>query len=261
MLIFYKMSLLLVKDSANLTLRELECTSTGLLKVDHVDVSALATETTLSTLNTKITTCDTSAITGSVSVTGVVTTDGSATIQPISAATLPLPTGAADSTKQDTIITLLNDLDNHGSLSATHLEQEAQTNHLSLLSGTVVAGKVQVSSSTQALSATASYVFGASGSPGSVPASTTSKSLSFDADAFRDICIFGNSTNTNDTDIQIEVSEDDVNWFHLNSQYVNLDYTTGDFGVEMKLSARYVRLSRTNNSMMADSIKAIISAK
>ena len=53
------MTLILVKDSTNSKLKELECTSAGLLKVDHVDVSALATESSLSAIDGKIVACDT----------------------------------------------------------------------------------------------------------------------------------------------------------------------------------------------------------
>ena len=60
------MSLLLVKDNVNSKLRELECDASGNLKVDKVDVSALATESTASSIDAKITACDTSSISGVV---------------------------------------------------------------------------------------------------------------------------------------------------------------------------------------------------
>ena len=47
-------SLLLCKDVANSKLRELEVDSSGLLKVDKVDVSALATESSLTALSSKV---------------------------------------------------------------------------------------------------------------------------------------------------------------------------------------------------------------
>jgi len=61
-----------------------------------------ATESTLSTLNGKITACDTSALATEATLSsvnsalsGTLTVDGSASTQPISAVSLPLPTGAA----------------------------------------------------------------------------------------------------------------------------------------------------------------------
>ena len=115
------MSLLLVKDNANSKLRELECDSNGLLKVDKVDVSSLATEaslsglngkvvavntgavvvassalpagacteSTLSGLNGKVTACDTGSISGTVAVSAV------AGNVACTHASLPLPSGAS----------------------------------------------------------------------------------------------------------------------------------------------------------------------
>ena len=62
-----------------------------------------ASETTLASLDGKVTVCDTSSISGSVAVSGVsgtVTVDGSGVTQPISAIALPLPTGAATYAEQ-----------------------------------------------------------------------------------------------------------------------------------------------------------------
>ena len=44
------MSLFLVKDSSNDKIKQLECDSSGNLKVDLVDVSALATDAELSSI-------------------------------------------------------------------------------------------------------------------------------------------------------------------------------------------------------------------
>ena len=85
------MSLVLVHDSANSKVKALECTSTGLLKVDHVDVSALATDATLASLNGKVVACDTGSISGVVAVSAV---SGDVACTHVS---LPLPSGAATS--------------------------------------------------------------------------------------------------------------------------------------------------------------------
>ena len=65
-----------------------------------VNLSTIASETTLSTLDGKITT----------TINGV-KTDGSAVTQPISAAALPLPAGASTESKQDNAITKLTSID------------------------------------------------------------------------------------------------------------------------------------------------------
>ena len=65
------MTLLLVKDPTNSKLKELQCDANGLLKVDKVDVSSLATDATLASMNSKITACDTSSMSGTVAVSAV----------------------------------------------------------------------------------------------------------------------------------------------------------------------------------------------
>tara|TARA_R110000796_G_scaffold22152_4_gene64502 strand:+ start:959 stop:1627 length:669 start_codon:yes stop_codon:yes gene_type:complete len=221
------MSLLLVKDSTNAKLRELESTTDGLLKVDVV-------------------------FPASQTVTG----DFYQSVQPVSAMTLPLPTGAATDSNQATMVTLLNDLDNHGSLSATLLEQQTQTNHLNTLSGTVLAGKIQVSSTATVISTTNVQVWTAE----AIGSLATSNSLSVDLDAVKDVTIFGDS-DVLSGNINIEVSHNDVDWFHLNNQYVNLDYSTGNFGNTIKCCARYLRLSKTNDDMATETISAYVSYK
>jgi hypothetical protein len=91
-----------VNSTNNITGYNLE--STQLLvkaKTDNLDVlqSTRASETTLSALNTKVTT----------TVNGI-KVDGSSVTQPISAVSLPLPTGASTSALQSTIDTSINTL-------------------------------------------------------------------------------------------------------------------------------------------------------
>ena len=211
------MSLLLVKDTANSAIRELECDTNGLFKVDKVDVSALATQVTLSGLNTKITACDTGAVVVSSSA---------------------LPSGAA-----------------------TSGEQSSQTAHLSDLAACASAGVLQVSSSSGDISALASWVFGGSASTTSIADSTSGLSTGYDADNYRTVCIAGNTDNTSDTEIEVQVSQDNTTWFDLNDVYMNVDYVSGDFGKEIAVSARYIRIKRSNNSGSSESIKAFISGK
>ena len=91
------MALLLVKDVTNSKLKELECDASGNLKVDKVDVSALATESTMSAMDAKISACDTGNISGVVAVSAV-SGDVACTH-----ASLPLPTGAATESSLSTI--------------------------------------------------------------------------------------------------------------------------------------------------------------
>tara|TARA_R110000796_G_scaffold102722_3_gene211734 strand:+ start:534 stop:1199 length:666 start_codon:yes stop_codon:yes gene_type:complete len=221
------MSLILVNDFTNSKLKELKCDAAGLLMVDKVDVSGLALESSLSALDAKVTACDTANVGGTVAVSGSVA---------CTHASLPLPTGAA----LDSSVVVGN-------------------GHLSTLAGAVTAGVVQVSAGVVASSH--SQVYGVSNGTVAIADTTTSKSSSVDADGYRLITVYGSSTNTSDTEVQIEVSHDNSNWFELNDVFINLDYMTGEFGKTLDLAARYVRLSRSNNSGLSESIQAHISLK
>ena len=147
------MSLLIVKDATNSKLRELECDSSGNLKVDKVDVSALATESTVSALDAKISACDTGNISGLVAVSAV---SGSVSC---THASLPLPTGAATETS------------------------------LATVAGCVTGSVLAVSSSAAALSATSVYVFGSSGTPQAELSNLDATSTVVDIDAYSKVLI------------------------------------------------------------------------
>ena len=245
------MSLFLVKDSSNDKIKQLECDSSGNLKVDKVDVSALATDAELSSLNAKVVACDTGSVSGTVSVSAV-----SGTVA-CSHASLPLPSGAASESTLSSLDTKVVACDT-SSLSTSALQSSAN-GFLSTLAGSITAGVQQVSS--PALSTTNAQVFGSGGSSATVASGATSKSSSVDANGFRTITIFGNSSNLMDDQIHVEVSADNSTFFKLEGAYISVNYTTGDFGKSLDIAARYVRLSRTNSSGSSDSIIAHISGK
>lgn len=219
------MSLLLVKDSANNKLKQLECDSSGNLKVDKVDVSSLALESTLASMSAKLVACN----------TGNLALDS--TVVALSGKVVACDTsGLSTSTGQGTA-----------------------NSHLSTLAGAVSAGVVQVSSGT--VSAQHLQVFGTGGGSATVAGASTIKSTSFDINALKQITIFGSSTNTGDLELQVEVSHDNSTFYELQSHYISLDYTTGDFGLNLDCSARYVRLSRSNTGGVTESITAYISGK
>ena len=220
------MALLLVKDVTNSKLKELECDSNGLLKVDKVDVSALATESTLSALDAKVSACDTGNISGVVTVSAV-SGDVACTH-----ASLPLPSGAATETS------------------------------LALVAGCVSAGKVAVSSSVAAISATSAYVFGTQGSPQAELSNLDATSSVVDIDAFSKVLIAGSTTKL-DAEFQVEVSSDNLDWFDLQDKFVNVDYATGHFGLIMDTPFKYIRLKRLADAAAAgsDSLSCIISGK
>ena len=227
------MTLLLVKDPTNSKLKELQCDANGLLKVDKVDVSSLATDATLASMNSKITACDTSSMSGIVSVSAV------AGDVAITASALPLPSGAATSANQST-----------GNTS------------LATLAGCVSANKVAVSSSAPTLSVTDHYLWGSSSGSESVLNELDSFSDSVDVSTYNKISLYGSSSNLAD-EFEIQVSHDDSNWFELTSAYVSVDYASGQFGLILDAPFSYIRMKKvgTGTSMMSDDLWALCSGK
>ena len=236
------MSILVVKDAANSKLRELESNTSGELKVTLADVSGLGKETTLTSLNSKVTAVDTGAVV---------------------VATCALPSGAATETTLSSLNSKVTTVDTgavvvSGSALPTGAATEASVSSaagsLTTLAGAVTAGVVQVSSG--AVSSSASQVF----TNQAIGAGLTVKSSSKDVDAFKSVCVFGSTDNTNDP-LEIEVSNDNSTWFELNNHFLSVDYSSGHFGLNVDISARYIRLSKKNNGAGGEIISAIISAK
>ena len=220
------MSLILVNDVTNSKLRELKCNSSGELSVEKSDVSSLALESSLSSLNGKVVACDTGSVSGTVAVSAVA---GSVAC---THAALPLPSGAATETS------------------------------LAVLSACVTANKVAVSSSAAALSATSVYVFGSQGSPSPELSNIDATSSVVDVDAYERVLIAGSTTKL-DAEFRIEVSSDNLDYFDLQSVFVNVDFATGQFGVIMDVPFKYIRLRRLGDAAASgsDSLTAIISGK
>ena len=220
------MALLLVKDTTNSKLKELECDSAGLLKTTVTDVSALATESSMSALNAKVTVCNTGAVAGTVAVSSV---SGNVAC---THASLPLPSGAATETS------------------------------LAVLSACVSANKVAVTSVPAAISATSTYVFGSQGTPQAELSNLDATSSVVDIDAYSKVLIAGSTTKL-DAEFQIEVSSDNLDWFDLQSEFINVDYASGHFGHIMDAPFRYIRLKRLADATASgsDSLSAIISGK
>jgi len=269
-------SLLLCKDVANSKLRELEVDSNGLLKVDKVDVSALATESSVSTLSAKITACDTGAVAVSSSAlpsgaaTSVIQTlgntilstlDGKVTAVDTGAVVVSssaLPSGASSSAYQSVQI---SELQTHStSLSNIDSEVQSQSTHLSDIASCVSAGVMTTSGSSD-LSATSSWVYGGAASTSTIADAVSLVSSGFDADNYAKVTIAGNTTNTSDSSIDIQVSNDNAVWFELSGEYLNIDWSSGDFGASIDVCGRYIRLKRSNTSGSSESIKAWISGK
>ena len=206
------MSLVLVHDSTNSKLRELECDANGLLKVDKVDVSALATDATLASLNGKVTACDTSSVSGVVAVSAV---SGDVAI---TATALPLPSGAASAANQAT-----------GNAS------------LATVAGCVSANVLAVSSSAAALAVTNHVIWGTTGAGEAVLSNLDAYSDSVDVESYSKISVYGSTTNYSH-EIDVQVSPDNSNWFELSGQYIQVNFADGQFGKIMDAPFKYIRL-------------------
>jgi len=236
------MSIIVVKDATNSKLRELESNASGQLKVTMADVSSLATESSLSSLSSKVTAVDTGAVVVSSSA---------------------LPSGAATEASLSSLNSKVTAVDTGAVVvsgcalpagAATEASMSSASGSLTTLAGAVTGGIVQVSSGS--VSSSASQVF----TNQAIGAGLTVKSSSVDVDAFKSVCVFGSTDNTNDP-LEIEVSNDNSTWFELNNHFISIDYSSGHFGLNVDISARYIRLSKKNNGASGEIISAIISAK
>ena len=234
--------IIVVKDATNSKLRELESNASGELKVTMADTSLLSSESTLSSLNSKVVAVDT----GAVVVSSSALPAGAAlesSLSSLNAKVVAVDTGSV------TIATCALPLG-----AATETSLSSADGHLSTLAGAVSGGVVQVSAGSVASSATQVWTAQAVG------AGATAKSSSVDIDAYRSVCVFGSTDNLNDS-VEIEVSNDNSTWFELNNQYISVDYSSGHFGLNLDISARYIRLSKTNSGGSGEIISALISAK
>ena len=227
------MSLVLVHDSTNSKVKALECDANGLLKVDKVDVSALATDATLASMNGKITACDTSSISGVVAVSAV---SGDVAI---TASALPLPSGAS-----------------------TSANQAIGNTSLASLAGCVSAGKVAVQSSAPVLAVTDHYLWGSASGSESVLNELDAYSDSVDVSTYDKISVYGSSSNLSD-ELDFQVSHDNTNWFEMTEKFVQVDYASGHFGLVSDAPFKYARLKKKGTGMMAmsDDLWAILSGK
>ena len=227
------MSLVLVHDSTNSKVKALECDANGLLKTTVADVSLLATESSLSALDAKVTACDTGSISGVVAVSAV---SGDVAV---TAAALPLPTGAATSVAQST-----------GNTS------------LATLAGCVSANKVAVESSAASLSVTDHYLWGSASGSESVLNELDAYSDSVDVSTYDKISVYGSTSNLSD-EFEFQVSHNNTNWFELTENFVQVDYSSGHYGFVLDAPFSYARLKKkgTGDVAMSDDLWALLSGK
>jgi hypothetical protein len=117
---------------------------------------------------------------------------------------------------------------------------------------------IPVTTSVTPISTTDTAVFSAT----SVGAGSSADSTAVDLDAVdRSITISGVFTDTTG-EVQIHVSHDGTTYYELTSEYVQLDFSSGQFGITLPgLGARYLRLKAVNNSGSGHTITARVAYK
>ena len=258
-----------------------------------VSVNDSTAQSSLSSLDTKITACDTSSLATSAnqtsanallstidsSLAGTLIVDGSSSTQPISASALPLPSGAATSANQTSANALLSTIDSSlaGTLivdGSSSTQPVSGTVAVSSVSGTVI---VDGSSSTQPVSGTVAV----SSISGTVATTTTAPSVSgtnnnhlnnqtvsssyqstgFDVSGASRFSIMGNTTDQNNS-IVVEFSPDNTNWYRANTElYPSFSDSSSPYDFYTAFDGAcvaYVRLNFTNYTTLTEVVNATI---
>lgn len=227
-------SIMLVRDSANNKNVVLEVNGSGELGFSASSLplpSGAASESSLASLNGKVTACNTGAVVISSSAlpSGAATAANQSTANTalaaietavegtlaISASALPLPSGAATSALQSTGNTSLSAID-------------------SKLAGTIAVSMGVVRSNGTVTS-------GASVSAGD-------KSSGIDCNAAKEIAIYGNSSSNSQV-IKVQISDDDTTYYETDI-FIYPNSPAGDFYKKFSCCARYYRLHYESSATM-----------
>ena len=212
------------------TLQYVRDTSTNKNRVLEVDsscklsVNDATAQSTLSTINGKITTCDTSAIVVSSSA---------------------LPSGASTSANQTTANSSLNSIDgkitavNTGAcvISSSALPSGASTSALQTSANSTLSDIDSKLGGTLTTSAGVSRASGNLAVASSVTSGDVSSSV--DANSYKNIAVFGNLGASGD--VELQVSNDNSNWYASDKQIYS-NYSSYDLYGSFQCDARYIRV-------------------
>jgi hypothetical protein len=180
---------------------------------------------------------------------GSLTVDGSGSTQPISAASLPLPSGAATSALQGTANGHLSDL--AGCVGAAKVSVAIASDAVgvatSALQGTANTSLAAIQSSLAGTLVTSQGVSRSNAalkSAASVSSGDTTSAI--DANAHRKIAIYGSSSD-NAQQLVIQVSDDSSSWYETDIQ-VWANSTTGDYYHVFEACARYYRVKYSSTA-------------
>ena len=144
-------------------------------------------------------------------LSGTLTVDGSATTQPVSAVSLPLPSGAATDSNQISANGILTSIDS--ALAGTLTVDGSATTQP--VSGTVAVSSI---SGTVATTTSAPSVSGTNNNHlSSQSVSSAYQSSGFDVSSASRFSIMGNTTD-NSSSIIVEFSPDNTNWYRANTE-------------------------------------------
>jgi hypothetical protein len=179
-----------------------------------VNVNDTTSQTSLSSIDSKITICDTTNLSTSANQTtanGLLSSMDSALsgTLAVSAVSLPLPTGSATSANQSTSIGLLTNIDTALSGTLT-VDGSASTQPVS--------GTVAISSVSGTVATSAPTVSGTNNNHlSSQSVSSAYQSSGFDVSSAQRFSIMGNTTD-NTNSIIVEFSPDNTNWYRGNTE-------------------------------------------
>ena len=175
-------------------------------------------------------------------LSGTLTTDGSATTQPVSAVSLPLPSGASTSANQSTAIGHLSTI--AGAVSGSEVQVD-------IVSSATITNNTDKTSATSSLWSAA--VLGAS--------SFNNQSGVLDFQDYSVLQIVGNTTNTSDP-IYMEFSTNNTTYYRDNMNTIYPDGITGDFVVSFpNVACRYVRAVKDNNGLGSETITLVAAVR
>ncbi len=260
------MSLIIGVNPSN-ELQNCEVTAAGHLKMDIASSGggALDVDVTGNTVGLATSALQTTGNTSLATLAGAV----SGTEMQVDVLTSALPSGAATEATLVSIDTATSSIQSNVSTSAL---QTTGNTTLSAISGKLPAAlgqdimndslSVVIASDQSSIPVTSAGANSASSSETATPAAgVTTNSTAADMNGSRHLSIFGNSTNTTDP-IKVQISADNSTFYENQGIYVNQNFTSGDFAVDLvDPAARYIRISQANTTGSGKSLTIITSKK
>ncbi len=171
--------------------------------------------------------------------------------QPISAASLPLPSGAATDSNQSTANGHLGDLAGCVNSAGSQLDVKIATDAagLALASGQTTANN-HLSSIDSALAGTISVSSGVSRTSGSlksgVAVTSGDTTSAIDANNYNKIVVYGESSD-NAQQLILQVSDDSTNWYDSDS-FIYANSSNGHYYYAFDACARYYRIKYNSSA-------------